>query len=268
MSEPVRMRASSWATFMDCALKWYYINIEGVTGTWSLAAKLGTAVHHATAVFDSARVAGTEASREEAAHEFVAKLSDDSVEMRVDESDIKPQDAERIGLHLVDKYCATISPQYQFRAVELDVGSVDVVTQYATIRLTGRCDRMRVRHTERGVAVSDIKTGRRAVSALGVADIKGHRAQLGVYEALAEISLGEPITDDAEIIAMQTTNKERIAIGRVRDAKLMLTGDDRHEGLISVASKMIRAGSFPPNPKSILCSEKYCPAWHRCPYHD
>jgi hypothetical protein len=40
-----------------------------------------------------------------------------------------------------------------------------------------------------------------------------------------------------------------------------LLGDEHQPGLIQIAASMLRTGLFPPNPKSTLCSRKYCPAY-------
>jgi hypothetical protein len=51
--------------------------------------------------------------------------------------------------------------------------------------------------------------------------------------------------------------------------KTPLIGDEEHPGLIEIAARMLKSGVFPPNPKSMLCSKKYCPAHAaHCRYHE
>jgi hypothetical protein len=63
----------------------------------------------------------------------------------------------------------------------------------------------------------------------------------------------------AEIIGLQTTKGAPCATGEVADVKTPLLGSDEHPGLIEIAAGMLKSGEFPPNPKSYLCSAKYCP---------
>ena len=104
--------------------------------------------------------------------------------------------------------------------------------------------------------------GRRAVT-------KGHHIQLGIYTLMAEQASGERLDAPAEIIGLQTTKEAPVATGEVADVKTPLLGTEEHPGLIQIAARMLKDGIFPPNPKSMLCSAKYCPAYGtRCHYHD
>lgn len=261
------VRASSWGEFFDCSLRWYYKHVEGVTAPSSMAAHLGTALHESTAAFDAGRINGSPLSIADSTDVFVDALHRPAYEVAPDES-MPIKTAESIGIRLHSRYCAEVSPQFTWKAVEIQIDGIDVVTEYATIRLTGKADRLRVRATSGGVGISDVKSGKRAVGTNGIAVTKGHRPQLGTYELLTEQVLGEPITEDAQIIGMQTTDKARVGVGSIKGARALMVGDGETEGLISIAARMMKAGLFPPNPKSFLCSRKYCPAWNLCKYHD
>ena len=86
---------------------------------------------------------------------------------------------------------------------------------------------------------------------------------------MAEQASGERLDAPAEIIGLQTTKDTPVATGEVADVKTPLLGTDDYPGLIDIAARMLKDGVFPPNPKSMLCSKKYCPAYaSHCHYHD
>jgi hypothetical protein len=134
------------------------------------------------------------------------------------------------------------------------------------VELTGTLDRSRIIASTGRPRIADVKTGRVAVSE-GVAKTKGHAAQVGTYELLFEHTTGQQVDDVAEIIGMKTSGKPEIATGQIQGAKQMMVGTDEFPGLIEIGASMFRTGLFPPNPQSQLCSERYCPRWSKCPYH-
>jgi hypothetical protein len=105
------------------------------------------------------------------------------------------------------------------------------------------------------------------VRADGHVETAGHAMQMGVYELMAERASGLPITAPALIIGMQTGKTERgqrVATGEIHGARDMLVGEADSPGVLEIAANMIHTGTFPGNPRSQLCSAKYCPAHSTC----
>lgn len=274
MSQIFTIRASSWGALFDCSMRWEGIHLLGMnSGPASGRLRLGTALHASTALYDQGRVEGASLTPDDAAGALVDALRDH--EQDVVWEDIALKDAERIGLALHAEYCTVWSPRWEFAAVELSVGAldIDVPEHDITIRATGTLDRSRAIKIGDGskLQVADLKSGARAVSADGTADTKGHHLQLGIYDLAYEFGLGVPTTGSAEVIGLNTGGKPRVGIGRVDDVRRPLVGDETHPGLVQVAAQMARAGLFPPNPKSLFCGERYCPRHRKaggdCIYH-
>jgi len=236
-------------------------------GTTGGRLHLGSSLHASTAVFDRAKMEGSPVTPDDAAGEFVDYLHRGA---DVDWEDLSIKTAERIGLDLHTQYCTTISPRYEFCGVEEKVSGVDIeVPEHkVTLRVDGTLDRSRFVTNSQGIGISDLKSGGRAVSADGTAVTKGHWPQLGLYEIGAEVSTGQKVTEPAQIIGLQTTNKPKVGVGEIAQAKQRLLGDGEHPGLIELAADMLARGYFPPNPRSLVCHEKYCPRWDQCIYHD
>lgn len=262
------VRASSWAGMFDCAYRWEGIHLLKLHNVVGLRAALGTAIHAGAAVFDTARLTGDTVTADDAAGVFVDKLRDPENEFDPSRDDLTVPEAERVGLTLLTKYCFEVSPRYNFVAVEMETKPLDIdCGNGVTVRLTGTMDRARIRKGEHGVGIADLKSGSAAVQK-GAAVTKGHGPQIGTYELLYEHTTGEPITDDAEIIGLKTKGTAEIATGIVKNAKRVMVGDADTPGLIEFAADMFRRGRFYPNPKSLLCSEAYCPRYGKCHFHD
>lgn len=269
MSQAIRIRASSWSGLFDCAMRWQAQNLDGMRMPSSPRAMLGTAVHAGTAAYDTARMLNTPITIDDAAGAFVDELNNADIEVnwRADDSMSKRQ-AEQVGLSLVSKYCGEFSPRYTFVAVELGVKPMQIdCGNGVVIELTGTLDRTRIRAGTGGKGISDLKTGRNAVTD-GVAKTKGHSAQIGTYELLAENTLGEELTEPGEIIGLKTSGKPEIASGLIHNPKLVMLGDETTPGLIEHAAVMLKSGMFPPNPQSWCCSAAYCPRWNTCIFHN
>jgi hypothetical protein len=262
------VRASSWAGLFDCAYRWEGIHLLKLRNVVGLRAALGTAIHAGTAAFDTSRLSGSGVTADDAAGVMVDKLRDPENEYDLARDDLTVKDAERIGIALTAKYCIEVSPRFNFVAVEMETKPLDIDCGDGTIvRLTGTMDRARIRKGARGVGIADLKSGSAAVQK-GAAVTKGHGAQIGTYELLYEHTTGESITDDAEIIGLKTKGTPEIATGTIKNAKRVMVGTEDHPGLIEFAAEMFRSGRFYPNPKSLLCSDKYCPRHATCPFHD
>lgn len=263
----VTIRASSLPELFDCAARWAAKHIDGLRLPSSGAAHLGTALHAGTAAFDAARMAGSPITPDDAAGVLVDTLHHPADD--VDWGEDRPGAVEPIALRLHARYCTDVAPTRDYAAVELTCDSLIVpVAEYGiSIQMTGTTDRVR-RRADGTLAISDLKSGRNAVGADGVAATKGHGLQLGVYELLAEQASGERMAPEAEIIGMQTTNAARVGTGIVRNARDRLVGAPGKPGAIEHAAAILRSGLFPPNSRSLLCSPKFCPAWDRCKAHD
>ena len=263
------VRASSWGSLFDCGYRWEGEHLLGIRKPSSLRAHLGTCLHASTAAFDTGRISGQLVTADDAAGVFVDKLRNPDREVDKRDSDITVRQAEEIGLVLHTRYCIEVSPRYEFKAVEMETKPMDIQCGDGTVVwLTGTMDRARIRKTTQGIGISDLKSGKVAVSSDGSAKTKGHKAQIGTYELLYEHTTGEPVTEDAEIIGLKTGGKPEVGVGTIQGAKLLMVGTEDTPGLIEIAAQMFRTGLFPPNPSSTLCSEKYCARWSQCSYKD
>ena len=258
----VFIRASSLAELFDCPARWAAKHIDNLRMPRSAAAQLGTAVHAGTAVFDASRLpGGSPVSADDAAGALVDAIHRPEEEVFWD--DTAPNDAERIALALHTKYCHDVAPRQTYRGVEVKCEKLELPE--LGIALSGTTDR--VRETPAGLGISDLKTGRSAVGVDGRANTQGHGAQLGVYELLAENAMGLHITAPAQIVGMNTGKTpaaQRVGMGEVHNARAALVGTEEQPGLLEHASRLIRSGAFYGNPKSYLCSERYCVAHPTC----
>lgn len=259
-----RLRASGMSELFDCPARWEAKNINGMTMPSSVAAHLGTSIHASTAVYDKSFISGTGLTADDALAVFVDSLLDTSASVVWAEDDLSKKSAEEIGTLLHAKYCEVITPAQNYTAVEVDCKNllIDFDEVGITLNLTGSTDR--VRRTEAGVGISDLKTGKMAVSASGVVDIAKHGMQLGIYELLVENEIGEPITAPAQIVGMQTNTKARVATAELKTAKDTLLGVHGKVGMLEHAAKIIKTGDFHGNPRSMMCHERYCPNYKQC----
>lgn len=271
-TDVISIRASSLGELMDCAHRWEGKHLLGMRGSNSAPAWLGTSIHAGTAVFDTHRLlkgdAINKADFDEAIETFVNTLHDGKdIDWRY--SDISKKTAEQTGIVLTTKYCHQISPSFNFLSVEMETKPYDIDVDGVVIRLTGTLDRSRTVEGSKGAGISDLKSGGRAVDKeTGQAYTKGHAAQIGIYELLSEHTNGIPITEPAMIIGLQTKGAPIVGTGLIHGAKEQVLGNGDERGLIEYAAMYIKTGMFPPNPKSQLCSEKFCPRWSKCKFKE
>ena len=264
-AELVRVRASSLPELFDCAARWEGKHILNMHLPSSSAAQLGTAVHAGTAIFDQSIINADPLPIEDAEGVVVDAIW--HPEYDVDWSDGSQKEAEPIARALYRKYCEELSPQFTFRAVEAECDRLDIPD--LGISLTGTTDRVYEDAASGSLGIADIKTGKAAVAADGTVKTNGHAAQIAVYELLAEHAIGKPIDAPAHILGLQvakTPAGRRAGVGTIEAAKDLLIGTDTQAGMLEMASRMIASGIFPPNPRSSLCSPKYCPRFSVCPY--
>lgn len=264
----MKVRASSWASLFDCAHKWEGVHLLGMCIPSTPRAQLGRAIHASTAVYDQSRIDHSGITPSDAAGALVDELNNTDEDVQWDD-DLNYRSAEKIGLTLHTDYCTNFSPKYEFVAVELTAKPLEIdCGDGVIIQITGTLDRSRIRRDHGGkIGISDLKSGAMAVQK-GAAKTKGHAAQIGTYELLTEHTMGQPVEAPGEIIGLKTKGKLEIATGEIVGARDRLVGTDSDDGLIAYAAEMFRSGMFPPNPQSLTCSEKYCPRWHKCKFHD
>ncbi len=263
MVDTVRVRASSWSDLFDCPKRWAAKNIDNIYSPSGAAAHIGTCIHASTAVFDQHWMDDDPVSIDDAAEELVQTLHHPEEEVIWLPQDPSIRDAEEIALRLHTKYCSEIAPQQEYTAVEAHCESLIVELDGINIELTGTTDR--IRKLEDGSnGISDLKSGKRRVNKAGVVDTKSDGAQLAVYELVAERAIGEPITGAAEIIGLQTTKTGQVAKGAVSNTRNILVGTEEEPGLLEIAGGIIKSGAFYGNPRSVLCSPKYCPVHSDC----
>lgn len=259
----VVIRASSLGTLFDCPARWEAIHLKGQYLPSTGKAQLGKAVHASTAVFDQSTIdnAGiTIADAAVAAIDVIHKPDED-----VNWEGESPNDAEKIALSLHGKYCREVAPMQIYKAVEVKCERLDITD--LGISLTGTTDR--IRETENGFSICDLKTGKAAVGADGTIKTGGHAYQMGVYELLAEQASGVPIKGAAQIIGMNTAKtpaSQRIGVAEIHGAREILVGDGETPGILEMAATMIKSGNFFGNPKSMMCHKNYCPNFNNCKY--
>jgi hypothetical protein len=260
----VTIRASSLGDLFDCPARWEAKHILGMSLPMGGAAALGKAVHASTAVFDQSTIDSAGITIDEAAGAAVDSIYRPGEDVAWDD-DLQQAAAEGIALALHRRYCGTIAPKQVYRAVEVKCDRLEITD--LALALTGTVDRLHT--TEEGNGITDLKTGKTAVSADGTVSTKGHAYQLGVYELLAQAASGLAIDAPAQVIGMQTGKTEkaqRIAVAPVHDARAVLLGDEHSQGLLHTASNIVHSGAFFGNPRSMLCSERYCPRYAKCNY--
>lgn len=259
----ISIRASSLPDLFDCPARWEARNILGMTIPTSGAAQLGTAVHKSTALYDVSVIAGSPLTVDDAAGAAIDAIHHAEYDVEWDE-DMNKGVAEKIAVSLHRKYCERISPYQEYVGVEVNCKRLDITD--LDISLTGTTDR--VRRTKDGdIGISDLKTGATAVNAQGEVKTAGHIAQLAVYELLASQAIGQQLTAPAQIVGLQTGKTEkaqRVGVAEVEAPSQLLVGDESCPGLLQIASGLLHKGLFFGNPRSMLCSAKYCPAYGSC----
>jgi len=249
-----KIRASSWPTLFDCSLRWYFENIEGLTNPSSTAARVGTAVHAGTAVFDRGASSSDAA---DAAH--AAFMSPEGDVEPIGQLDTNA--ASAVARRTTIGYATTFGRR-AFSHIEVEVPECVVSTIHGDILLTGHVDRVLNQQ------VRDVKTGEQRVTKAGEVRVGADFLQMGVYAVMARAELGDDISPHVTIIGGSTSHYTWGEI-TIANAVQMLLGDAQNEGIIEIAAKMMRHGVFPPNPKSLMCSAKYCAAHSqgKCRFH-
>ena len=259
----LKLHASSLSDLFDCPARFKARQIDKIYMPTSGSAYLGTSIHEGTATFDQARLDGNPISIDDAVGVCVDKLF--AKDEEIDWGESSAEDAEPIASALVKLYCKEIAPKMEYVAIEarcqnLEIKDLDIV-------LVGTIDR--VYREDGSLGIADIKTGKTIVGTDGTIKTKSYGIQMGVYEILAEHSLNQEIVAPAKIIGLQaakTAKGQRAAIGEIEFAKETLLGDEGQKGYLEIAANIIKSGIFYGNPRSALCSEKFCPIFNDCPW--
>lgn len=262
--DTIRIRASSIGELFDCPARWEAKHINGLRLPMSGKAALGKAVHASTGAFDAARVLGQPISINDAAAAAVDSLYQPNED--VDWSGDNIDQAATVALALHRKYCTDIAPTQDYAGVEATCEALTISD--LGITLTGTIDRV-YRDDTGALGIADIKTGKTAVAADGTVKTQGHGLQLATYELLAEVAIQQPLTAPARVIGMQTgvtAKAQRIGIGEIDGPRDALIGTAEAPGALHYAANFLKSGLFYGNPRSQLCSEKFCPAHARCQF--
>lgn len=251
-------------SLMDCPLRWRKQHIEGLKLPSTPPAMIGTAVHASTAAYDISNRDDEGLSIDDTAGIAVDLITQPQED--VNWEGMNQGKAIETALQCHVSYCTEIAPTQLYREIEHTLRPLKIdMGDGLTITLTGTLDRIRVDHLG-NQGVGDVKTGGRAVRADGTVVVGKHLPQLGEYELLAEQEFG-PMTMPPVIIGLHTGGTGRAGIGEIHNAREALVGNDTEPGLLRHAANFFRSGLFPPNPGSMLCTEKYCPYFKNCIYH-
>jgi hypothetical protein len=259
----IDIRSSSVGLFMDCSEMWAAIYIEKRPSPGSVPAWMGTSIHAGSARYDLARLQGNKPQLEEAVQTALHTFDHPVEDLRWTDKDYTRAKARAITILATEKYCNELSPRFEFGGVELRPEPLEIVVDGLVMRLTGQMDRTRLIKDGKGQGISDLKTGKRIITN-SEANTNGHKFQIGVYELLLEQHTQKPVTMPGVIAAVSTTERPQAAIGYVHGAKDLLLGTDGRPGVLERMAGIIKRGDFLPNPRSMLCSERYCPIHHKC----
>jgi hypothetical protein len=266
------IRASSFSDLFDCAARWAAKYLEHNESTnpapSSGRAHLGTSIHAGTAVFDNQRLGLAKkdighASQDDASEAFMQALQNPETDVKW-LPDLSKKQAADIGILLVNRYCADISPLYSFEVVEQKCEPLQIEVDGVTITITGTNDRIQQQLELRGIC--DLKSGARIMRD-GKVNVSPHVAQLGTYELqsiMGEKDTGKKFSLPAEIIALPTSGDMIPEVGIVRNPAHVLTGKANFPGVLKAAAGILKAGVFPGNPRSSLCSRNWCPKFDKC----
>lgn len=272
MTTEATVRASSWGDLFDCSARWAGKYLGQRTGGKpppdSGRAYLGTAIHHGTAVYDRQRIGLPKAERgqasvDDAADAFVETIQKPDREVAW-QPDLTKKSAETIGLLLVGRYCNDISQRYSFEHVEQQCTPLDISVGNVNLHITGTNDRVQQQLNLRGII--DLKSGARIMRD-GKVNVTPHVYQLGTYELtsfMAERDTGMEYKLPAEIVGLPTSGDMIPEVGIVRNPSKVLYGEPGKPGLLEAAAAILKAGIFPGNPRSSLCSQTWCPVFKSC----
>lgn len=264
------MRASKLSELFDDALRWKASVIDGIFGKTYGRSHLGSAVHFGTAHYDRERILPDgRPDASDAVKKFKEYFDNDA---GVHWIDLKKPDAYKLGVRLVSDYCTEVSHQFEFVAVEAVCEPLLMTMPNGiTFELTGTTDRVyreRVAPRLYKYGIMDVKTGYGIIGADGEVAVDVHGAQLAEYELLetmATRATSFPITLPAIVMGL-STQTAKIKWREIENTRKLLFGGDDHMGYLEAASYIIEQQLYIGNPRSMLCSDRYCPIYNSCFY--
>ncbi|OTG80789.1 nuclease [Acinetobacter sp. ANC 4558] len=260
----IPIRASSLGDLFDCPARWEAKNILKKNNPAGARTRLGTAIHEAVTQWDHLSLIDEDVSVEECEeilHQQIWQPNED-----VDWTDLDQNSAENIGQSLVHKYITHIAPTQKYIGVEVRCESL--ILADLGIELTGTIDRI-YENENNDLGIGDIKTGKNSVGNDGIVKTTGHSPQMGIYTILASHALQEPVVAPARIYGLTTAKTDKgqhIGIGEIQSPAEVLLGTEEEPGLLHYAANILKHGVFFGNSKSMLCNEKYCPAFSTCKF--
>lgn len=271
----ISIRASSVASLVDCPLRGVSLALGLVKPLPSTPpACIGSAVHAGSAVYDQHALDGSPITPNEGAGVVVDYLRHPPED--VNWGDMAYREAERRALGVFTSYCSQIAPRFQYQSVELTLEPMvlDFSSEGVPVlmTLTGTLDRQYASYAGgddlapiaqdgQQYGIMDEKTGARA---LGLKAGR-HKAQLGIYELLAENTTLIRPTLPALIGALQTSSDYAVGVQQVDHTREALLGDGEGQiGILTWIAKQFASGDVIGNPSSWLCSQKLCPLWDNC----
>lgn len=260
----VSVRASSLSDLFDCPARWEAKNLLNKRNPAGARTRLGTAIHEAVTQWDYQNLIGNDVSTEECEEILHHQIWQPNEE--VDWADLDQNSAEMIGLSLMHKYITQIAPTQKYIGVEVRCESL--ILADLGIELTGTIDRIyESENSELGIG--DLKTGKNSAGSDGIVKTAGHTPQMGIYTVLASHALQEPVTAPSRIYGLTTAKTDKgqhVGVGEIESPAQVLLGTEEEPGLLQYAAKVIKNGVFFGNSKSMLCSEKFCPAFSTCKF--
>lgn len=260
----VRLRASGFSLLFDDALLWKTKNIDKIRMPTYGRSHLGSAIHAGTACFDIPRSLGIESDTEAAVEGYLEAFEDDE---RVTWTDIAKSKARSIGLNLVIRYCEDISPVFKWVQVETMCEPVEIEMPNGIIfEMTGTLDRVYEKDGLHGIA--DIKSGYAVIAADGSVEVGKHGSQVATYdmlEMMASQTTGLRMELPAVVIALSTATGQ-VTWQEIQNPRTLLFGDGESMGYLTAASHIIAHQLYIGNPRSMLCSSKYCGLYDNCFY--
>lgn len=272
-NNPILVRASSLSDWMDCprraATKAFKLEVEALGHKLTepqngIAAAIGTATHTgSTWLLEQKMQTGELGDVVEAEHRALTSLKNER-ELGVSFDDTSPDanTAERQVIRQLKAFRVYIAPTINPVSVEQRLEG----TAMEGVILTGQCDISEsIAGDAVGERIRDIKTGSK---------VKAHGAQLGSYSLLRRahgrvvkamsvdfierVKLNSP-QPTPQVITYQPEVVERLAWHVLKSVKRL--SDEFY------ATQDIE--TFLPNPASVLCSPKYCPAFGTsfCSHH-
>ena len=265
MSDKVDIRPSGVAAFFDCSYRWYRDTLYKPIRSVGMAAHFGTGVHKAAEEYY------TECMKEtkwvDVRDDFKG-VAIDALRNRI--KDDEPNDLKDFDLNKLEKDVASIAVNYLNKSKKLQKEDIpeDVEKSY-TVQVNS----------------SKIKSVRGTLDIVGknyIVDIKtmsrwnppqNYIVQQGIYawlrkksnEDVQDLRIHRVNTKTSEIDSksiLQSLENPFISIDSI-----IQTSEEYLRTIIKSVDLFNKTGDeviFRGNPKSLICSSKYCPYWNEC----